>query len=61
LEDAMSNSQNRNDDNPSPAKTPAGEPGGRSGEGAASAMEQMISQNRQRQQDGSTKPQDSRY
>ena len=57
----MSNSPNRENESQPAGQTPAGQPGGRSGEGAASAMEQLISQNRQREQNGSTQPQDSGY
>jgi len=54
----MSQSQERKEQT-SPARRPPGDqaPGSRSGEGAASAMEQLISQDRQRQQEGGI-PQD---
>ena len=49
----MSPSQDRKDDTARAARAPAEQaPGRRSGEGAASAMEHLISQDRQRQQDG---------
>ncbi|WP_167772658.1 hypothetical protein [Ramlibacter henchirensis] len=49
----MSQSQERNDDTAPTGRAPADQaPGRRSGEGAASAMEHLISQDRQRQPDG---------
>ena len=49
----MSPSQDRHETSPPAGRAPAEPaPGRRSGEGAASALEQWISQNRQRQQDG---------
>jgi len=53
----MSQSQERKEQTP-PADRPRGEqaPGRRSGEGAASALEQLISQDRQRQQEGRIPP-----
>jgi hypothetical protein len=49
----MSQSQDRNDDTAPTGRAPADQaPGRRSGEGAASAMEHLISQDRQRQQEG---------
>lgn len=49
----MGNPQDRNDDGRPAGRTPPDQaPGGRSGEGAASALEQLISQDRRRQQEG---------
>lgn len=53
----MSQHQERNEQTSSAGPTPAEQaPGHRSGEGAASAMEQLISQDRQRQQEGRIPP-----
>jgi hypothetical protein len=49
----MRNPQDRNDDGKPAGRAPAEQaPGGRSGEGAASALEQLLSQDRQRQREG---------
>jgi hypothetical protein len=53
----MSQFQERNEQTSPAGRAPAEQsPGHRSGEGAASAMEQLISQDRQRQQEGRIPP-----
>jgi len=53
----MSQHQERKEHDSPAGRAPAEQaPGHRSGEGAASAMEQLISQDRQRQQEGRIPP-----
>jgi hypothetical protein len=53
----MSQHQERKEQNSTAGRAPSEQaPGSRSGEGAASAMEQLISQDRQRQQEGRMPP-----
>jgi hypothetical protein len=53
----MSQHQERKEQNSPAGRAPSEQaPGSRSGEGAASAMEQLISQDRRRQQEGRIPP-----
>ena len=53
----MTQHQERKEQDAPGGRAPAEQaPGHRSGEGAASAMEQLISQDRQRQQEGRLQP-----
>lgn len=58
----MSQLQERQDQNAPPSGRARAEqaPGHRSGEGAASALEQLISQDRRRQQEGPSEPDQDR-